>query len=159
MSHGSNGNIVTEGQTYILAGYRIPCNGTVVAWEFCYRISNVIVNFYPGIWRKIGTNDSNASSELIQSNNVIYNASIKTSVHDGCQRVNLSMTDQFTAPAGSVVGLYSGIGPQLLRTNNSSSVTTYHGSGNHSSVNAPVNGNDVNYNIAIKVYLGKYSGI
>ena len=29
LSHDSN--IVTQGQTYILAGYTIPCSGTVVA--------------------------------------------------------------------------------------------------------------------------------
>ena len=153
MSHDSN--IVTAGTTFILAGYTVPCNGTVVAWEFCYRAINASVTFYPGIWRKIGTSDNNTSYELIQSNSVTYNASIKISVHDGCQKVNLSTTDQFAAPALSVVGLYSVSSIQLLHTNSNSSVTTYQHNGNHSSVNAPGNGNNVNYNIAIKVYLGK----
>ena len=158
MSHDSI--IVAQGQTHILAGYTVPCNGTVVAWEFCYQISDATsVTFYPGIWRINGTSDSNTSCELIQSNNVTYNASIQTSGIDSCQRVNLSTTDQFTAPAGSVVGLSSVSVIQLLHTNNNSSITTYQRSGNHSSVNAPGNDNDVNYNIAIKVYLGKYSGI
>ena len=126
---------------------------------YYYQATNASVNFYPGIWRKIKTSNNNARYELIQSNSVTYNASIKTSGNDGCQRVNLSMTEQFTAPAGSVVGLSSVSFIQLLHTNINSSVTTYQRSGNHSSVNAPGNGNDVNYNIAIKVYLGKYSGI
>ena len=155
MSYDSN--IVIAGTTFILAGYTVPCNGTVVAWEFCYRATNASVNFYPGIWRKIGTSDSNTSYELIQSNSVTYNASINISGNDGCQRVNLSMTDQFTAPALSVVGLSSVNFIQLLHTNNNSSVTTYQRNGNQSSVNAPGNGNNVNYNIAIKVHLGKYS--
>ena len=72
-----------------------------------------------------------------------------------CQIFNLSDTDQFTAPAGSVVGLYSNVGTQLLHTNTDNSITTYNQfSGNQSSVRTTGN-NDVNYNIAIRVHLGK----
>ena len=155
LSHDSN--IVTAAQTYILAGYMVPCNRTVIAWEFCYRISGATsVTFYPGIWRVTGTTDSNTNYELVQSNSVTYDQSIQTSGVDSCQRVNLSSTDQFTAPAGSVVGLYSNVGTQLLHTNNDSSITTYKFSGNQSSVN---NSGISNYNIAIRVHLGKYSVI
>ena len=158
LNHDSN--IVTQGQTFILAGYTVPCNGTVVAWEFCYRISSESVTFNPGIWRITGTSSNNTDYELVQSNSVTYNSAIQTSGIDSCQRVNLSSTDRFTAPAGSVVGLYSNVGPQLLHTNNdNSSVTTYQFSGNQSSVNNAGNSNDVNYNIAIRVHLGKYSVI
>ena len=154
MSHDSN--IVTVDQTYILAGYAVPCTGTVFAWEFCYRISAATsVTFYPGIWRITGTTDSNTDYELVQSNSVTYNSSIQTSGVDSCQRVNLLMTDQFTAPAGSVVGLYSNVGTQLLYTNTDSSMATYRFSGNQSSVHTTGNNNDVNYNIAIIVHLGK----
>ena len=154
LSHDSN--FVTQDQTFILAGYVVPCNGIVAAWEFCYRIFNASVTFYPGIWRITGTSVPNTDYELIQSNSVIYNASIQTSGVDSCQRVNLSTTDQFFAPAGSVVGLYSNVAAQLLRTNTNSSITTYQFSGNYSSVTKASN---VNYNIAIKVYihLGKYT--
>ena len=122
LSHDSN-NIVTQGQTFILTGYTVPCSGTVVAWEFCYQISDATsATFYPGIWRITGTSGN---------------------------------TDQFTAPVGSVVGLYSNVGTQVLHTNTDSSITTYKFSGNQSSVRTTGN-NDVNYNIAIRVHLGMY---
>ena len=152
----NDSNIVPQGQTFILAGYTVPCSGTVVAWEFCYRRANGSLTFYPGIWRITGTN-GNTDYELVQSNSITYDASIQTSGSgvDLCQRVNLSTTDQFTAPAESVVGLYSGTGPQLLHTNTDSSITTCQFSGNQSSVKTAGNSNDVNYNIAIRVHLGK----
>ena len=153
LSH--DGNIVTPGHTYILAGYTVPCNRTVVAWEFCYQILNSSVTFYPGIWRITGTTDSNIDYELIQLSNVTYDLSTQISGIDLCQKVNLSTTDQFTAPAGSVVGLYSNVGTQLLRTNNDSSITTYQFSGNQSSVRNTGDNVDINYNIAIRVHLGK----
>ena len=154
LSHHSN--IVPQGQIFILAGYTIPCSQTVIAWEFCYRISDATsVTFYPGIWRITGASGSNTNYELIQSNSVTYNSSIRTSGVDSCQRVNLSTTDQFTAPAGSVVGLYSNIGTILLHTNTNSSIITYQFSGNQSSVRITGNNNDANYNIAIIVHLGK----
>ena len=152
MSHDSK--IVTADQTFILAGYTVPCNGTVVAWEFCYRLStDTSVTFYPGIWRI--TIGSSTDYELVHSNNITYNASIQINVIDSCQIVNLSTTDQFTAPAGSVVGLYSNLGTQLLYTNTDSLITTYQFSGNQSNVIAGNNDN-VNYNIGIRVYLGKH---
>ena len=154
-----NSIFVTVDRTFILAGYIVPCNSTVVAWEFCYRISALSVTFYPGVWRVTGTND-NRHYVLVQSNNITYNASIRTNgtSNDQCQRVNLSVIDQFTAPAGSVVGLYSNIQTQLLRTNTDSSITTYQFSGNQSSVTVnpgAIPRAEVNYNIAIRVHLGK----
>ena len=154
-------NIVTSDQTFILAEYTVPCNGTVVAWEFCYQILNVTsLTFYPGIWRTTGTMSGNTDYTLVQSSNVTYNP---LSVYDPqdpnffpCQIFNLSDTDQFTAPAGSIVGLYSNIGTLLLHTNTNSSITTYRFSGNQSSVTITGNSNDVHYNIAIRVHLGKY---
>ena len=154
LNHDSN--IVTQGQTYILIGYTVSCSGTVIAWEFCYRIAATSVTFYPGIWRITGTIDSNINYELVQSNTVTYDSSIQTSGINSCQRVNLSTTDQFTAPAGSVVGLYSNVGTQLLHTDNTdSSITTYQFNGNQSSINNADNDDNVNYNIAIRVHLGK----
>ena len=148
-------SFVPADRTFILAGYTVPCNGTVVAWEFCYRISGATLTFYPGIWRITGTND-NRDYALVQSNNITYDASIKTNgtSNDQYQGVNLSVTDQFTAPAGSVVGVYFYI-TQLLHTNIDSSITTYQFSGNRSSVTINPAANDANYNIAIRVYLGK----
>ena len=158
LSH--NSNIVTVDRTFILAGYIVPCNGTVVAWEFCYQISGATsVTFYPGIWRITGAYGVNTDYALVQSNTITYDAFINTGGIDHnnpCQRINLSTTDQFTAPAGSVVGLYSNVGTQLLHTNTDSSITIYQFSGNQSNVTMAGNANDVNYNIAIRVYLGKH---
>ena len=157
LSHDSK--IVTQAQTFILAGYTVPCNRTVVAWEFCYRTANGSVTFYPGIWRITGTTGSNTDYELVQSNSITYDPSIQTSGVDSCQRVNLSTTDQFTAPAESIVGLYSNVQAQLLCTNTDSSITTYQYSGNQSSVSNANNNEDAHYNIAIRLHLGKYREI
>ena len=156
LSH-DNTTAVTVDQTFILADYIVPCNATVVAWEFCYQISNAIsVTFYPGIWRITGTSGGNTDYELVQSNNVTYDQRGDGDNIFPCQIFNLSDTDQFTAPAGSVVGLYSDrtMQPQLLRTNTDSSITTYQFK---SSVSNAGNNNDVNYNIAIRVHLGEYA--
>ena len=148
LSHDDN--IVTIDQTYILVGYTVPCSGTVVAWEFCYQINlETSVTFYPGIWSITGTSGNNTDYELIQSNSVTY------SNVDSCQRFNLSTTDQFNVPAESVVGLYSSTKAPLLHTNMDSSITTYQFRGNQRSINNAGNNNDVNYNIAIRVHLGK----
>ena len=127
----------------------------MVAWEFGYQTnSSTSVTFYPGIWRITGTNGGNTDYELVQSNSITYDQSIQTSGANGYQRVNLSKTDQFTAPVGSVVGLYSNVDTQLLHTSTGSSITTYQFSGNQSTVTAR-NNDDVDYNIAIRVHLGK----
>ena len=154
LSHDNN--TVTVDQTFILAGYTIPCSGTVVAWEFCYQIIGVTsVTFYPGIWRITGTSGSDTDYTLVRSNTVTYDPSGDPANLFPCQIFNLSNTDQFTAPAGSVVGFYSNVGTQLLRTNTDSSITTYQFSGNQTSVRTTGNSDDVNYNIAIRVHLGK----
>ena len=106
------------------------------------------MTFYPGIWRITGINGPNTDYRLVQSNTITYDSSINTGGVDSCQRVNLSTTDQFTAPAGSVVGLYSNVGPQLLHTNTDSSTTTYQFSGNQSSVTMAGSNDDVNYILA-----------
>ena len=155
----SNINIVPLAHTFILAGYTVPCSGTVVAWEFCYQRSGApSVTFYPGIWRISETND-NTNYTLIQSNSVKYDPSVygPQDPNDfGCQIFNLSDTDQFTAPAGSVVGLYSNVGSILSRSGDTDrSVTTYSFNGNQSSVQNMGRSNDVNYNISVRVHLGK----
>ena len=157
LSHDNN--TVIADQTFILAGYKVPCSGTVVAWEFCYRISGAAsVTFYPGIWRITGTMSGNTDYTLVQSNNVTYDQ-IARDPQDPtssfpCQIFNLSDADQFIAPAGSVMGLYSNVQTQLLRTNTDMSIITSHFNGNQSSVRISGNSN-VSYNIAIKVHLGK----
>ena len=135
----------------------------MVAWEFCYQILGVTsVTFYPGIWKITGTSGDNTDYALVQSNNVTYQPSVSDpqdpTNNFPCQIFNLLDTDQFTAPAGSVVGLYSNVITQLLHTNTNSSITTYQFSEKQSSVRAG-NNDDVNYSIAIRVHIGEYSGI
>ena len=152
-------DIVTVDYTFIFADYIVQCRGTVVAWEFCYQMSGASVVFYPGIWTTNG--NSNTDYALVQSSTVTYDQSVRdpqdpTNLRP-CQIFSLSDTDQFTAPAGSVVGLFSNVGTQLLHTSTNSSITTYRFRGNQSSVNNAGNNDDINYNIAIRVHLGKYS--
>ena len=155
----SHNNIFVDpvDRTFILAGYIVLCSGTVVAWEFCYQKTSGTATFYPGIWRISGTG-GNTNYELVQSNNVSYDQS-RGDIQDparGCQRLNLSDTDQFTAPAGSVVGLYIGVTPRslLLHTSTSMSITTHRFDENQTSVRTTGN-SDVSYNIAIRAHLGK----
>ena len=105
-------------------------------------------------------NGPNTDYRLVQSNTITYDSSINTGGVYSCQTVNLSITNQFTAPVESVVGLYSNAGTQLLHTNTDrSSITTYQFDRNQSSVRNAGNNEDVNYNIAIRVHLGKHYNI
>ena len=103
-------------------------------------------------------NPGNTDYELVQSNTVTFDPRGTSLDNFPCKILTLLNTDQFTAPAGSVVGLYSNVVIQLIHTNNDSSITTYQFSGNQSSVNNASNDIVVNYNIAIRVHLGKCSG-
>ena len=159
LSHDKD--FIAEHVTYILTGYTVPCNGTVVAWEFRYRTSVATsVTFYPGIWNITGRRGDSTDFALIRSNRITYDPSIRNQISsvDGYQRVNLSAIDQFTAPAGSVVGLYSNFGANLLHTKSSLSTITHKSAGNHSIVtDAKIDGHVANYNISIRVHLGKAS--
>ena len=150
-------SIVDEDDTFILATNRIPCNGTVVAWEFCYQISNdTSATFYPGIWRiaRQSRRGMGNDYELVHSSTVTFDPRVTT-----CQVFTLADTNQFVVPEGSFIGLYmENIAPQLLRTDDmNTSITTFRIKGNISSVNnlQPNNKGNVNYNIAIRVHLGK----
>ena len=114
------------------------------------------MTLYPGIWRITGTSGDNTDYALVQSNIVTYDPRGTPDNLSLCRNFTLSDTDQFTALAGSVVGLYSNIVTQLLRTNTDNSVTTYQFRRNQSSVTVTGNSGNVNYNIAIRVHLGKY---
>jgi len=119
------------------------------------------LTFYPSIWMPSDDNGTNDYT-LVKSSTVTFMPT-RVGVEDGdsfsCQIFNLSEADQFIAPAGSIVGLYSGIGGmprRLLRTNNMrQSVTTYQFSGNRSDVNIN-DSNIVGYNIALRLQLGRY---
>ena len=155
LDHDSN--IIMERHTSILNGYIVPCKGTVIAWEFCYRVAGISsVTFYPGIW-KMTRSTNGINYALVQSNILTYKpVQMEGDSHDSCHRVNLSVGDQFIAPVDSVVGLFADLSPQLLHTRNLSSISTYQFEGNKSIVNITNSRYDVNYNIAIKVHLGEY---
>ena len=152
MSH--HNNRVPVAQTFILSGYRIPCDATVIAWEFCYQRSDIpSVKFFPSIWR-LKNNIDVTNYELVNSSDVTYYPSNATNMYH-CQVFNLSDADQFTAPAESVVGLFSNDHTHLLHTNASSLLVTYHIAGRHASIISTDNVDDVDYNISIRVHLGK----
>ena len=153
--------VITEDQIYILTGYTVQCEGIVTTWEFCYQIQTVSsVTFYPSIWQDTGMRGmgSNTIHRLVQSNNVTFTPN-GVGPSYSCQNYTLPVAEQFTAPKGSVVGLYSNKGtvrPLLLHTDrNNNQITTYQVAGNQSSVSVG-NGHDANYNIAIRLYLGKF---
>ena len=117
------------------------------------------MTFHPGIWTLTDRIwdwtifQWKLQFSLLQSNTVTFtpNGSMP------CQVYNLSETEQFTAPEDSVVGFYIGLArAPLLVTKADSSITTYKVSGNQSSVTVS-NSDDVNYNIAIRVHIGKHS--
>ena len=154
---------VVGGRTFIFANrnYTVSCEGIVIAWEFCYRVFSGVstepVTFFPSIWMPSEANGA-LHYTLIQSTPITFTpAQVDNSTNNIlCPRVNLSATEQITAPAESVVGLYSFRRRnelELLRTNKAqSSITTYQFDGNQSIVQ--VIDSDVDYNIALRVHLG-----
>ena len=146
--------IIGQDQTFILTGYTVQCEGIVTTWEFCYQVLGGLpsATFNPGIWERTG----GTTYSLIQSNTVTFSPSVGSTF--SCQNYTLPVTKQFTAPSGSVVGLYSNLHVLLLYTTNNSQITTYQVNGNQSSV-VGGSANDVNYNIAIRVYLGELVGL
>ena len=157
LDHNINIIAAPVDRTFILAGYTVPCSATVVAWEFWYQISGAAsATLNPGIWRISRTSDDVIYYTLIRSNELAYNPG-GTSDNPRIRRIfNLSDTEQFTVPAESVVGVYSG-SAQLLHTDTDNSITVYEFRQNQNSVNST--GTNVHYNIAIRAYLGKCSEI
>ena len=148
--------IVTAAQTYILAGYTVQCEGIVTTWEFCYQKLNASsVTFYPGIWEITGTSGGSTTYSLIQSNTVTFDSRVGDNTFS-CQSYTLPVTEQFTAPSKSVVGLYSNTGPQLLHTINGSD--SHQCIGNQSSVMAD-KCNNAESSIAVRVHIGKICNI
>ena len=155
--YNMNSTPITQDQTVIFADrhYTVLCDGNVMAWKFCYQLfgNNQSLSFSAGVWKPSGTNRS-GNTNYMQVNSSVISFYLNGSGDASCQRVDLSTTDQYTAPAGSVVGLYSNVGimyPQLLNT--SSNVTAYKFDGNRTDVNIS-DGEVGSYNIAIELYLG-----
>lgn len=144
--------------TYIFTDshHTVSCNGTVIAWEFCFqgRKQSTNVLFYADIWSRKNDN-GRIHFALINSSNISF--SLNGSNADTCLRVNLSEVDQFIAPAGSFIGLHSGSGvlqaPLNGAENVSSNRTTYRfeGENNEYLMN---NRKPIDYYVEIKLYLG-----
>ena len=153
----SKNDIVTEDRTFILDDnqHTIPCEGNVTAWEFCYKIGEKNESFNASIWKVTGN-----TFVQVNSTNITFTPTSNNSEVFSCQIFNLSDTDQFTAPAGSVVGLYSNTGrmrSQLLYTINiTSNIKTYRFYGPPKGI-LKINDKETvisNYSISINVYLG-----
>ena len=161
---------VVPDRTFIFSdsGYTVVCEGTVIAWEFCYKEENkTSMTFYPGIWMPPKANNSSTNEyTLVKSSTITFTPTRVDNDDDNdkisCQTYNLTEADQFIAPAGSIVGLYSnmrGMQPSLLRTNSMAQLlTTYQFLGNRSNVSISIS-NNISYNIALRVHLGEYDEI
>ncbi|XP_065899895.1 uncharacterized protein [Dysidea avara] len=148
-----NGMIITAVRTYILTAYTVQCEGIVTTWEFCYQLTgSPSVTFNPGIWVRTGGSGGNSDYSLIQSNTVTFNPNGTSAF--SCRNYTLPVTEQFTAPSESVVGLYSNLNVQLLHTTvGSGNATTYAFDGNQSRVTMAGKNNDAEFNIAIRAHI------
>ena len=153
----SGSSIVYASRTFILADYQTSCEGNVTAWEFCYRKetgNKTAASFNASVWKISGEN--NDTFAQVNSSYITFTLDNNATDLNICQRVNLSTADQFTAPAGSVVGLYCEGGKmqsQLLWTDRGSSITTYVYDSTAASLIIS-DGQRVNYTITIKLHLG-----
>ena len=127
----SEGSTVAQNTTYVVPAYRIPCNGTVVGWEFCHQIVNVSsATFYPSIWRLDGGNYM-----LIHSSTVSFVPYASTGLTFKCGGYNLRVVnEEFDVHTNDMVGLYSGDSTAQILTmaSSSNSSITYSLTGNHS---------------------------
>ena len=148
-----DGEVIAADKTYILDGYTVQCEGIVTTWEFCYqRLGVQSVTFYPGIWEITGTSGGSTTYSLIQSNNITFDQSVGSTF--SCRNYTLPVSEQFTAPSKSVVGLYSSNFVQLLYAKTGSDHNTHQFSHNQSSVVADKN-NVAEFNISVRVHIGK----
>lgn len=128
----SEGSTVAQNTTYVVLAYRIPCNGTLVGWEFCHQIVNASsATFYPSVWRLTGGNYM-----LIHSTAVSFVPYAPSVLTFKCQSYNLrTASEEFDVLANDTVGLYSGgdNAAQILTVAGfSDSAITYGLTGNHS---------------------------
>ena len=142
--------------------YTVACERTVIAWEFCHGAKDnaTSITFHPGIWMPVeADNNDSTKYTLVKSNTITFAVDQDSDNNNdwSCWTFNLPEADQFIAPPGSVVGLYSNITrlqSGLLRTNRSMAPTSFRFSGNHSVVNTTI-GIQTRYHIALRVHLGK----
>ena len=104
------------------------------------------MTIYPSIWRLINSSDT---YELIGVNEVIIPAGGQQ-----CLAHNISSDQQFSVQTGDIVGVYTN--DVLFYTSNNLSTMTYFYSNNRSGIVTLDGRSAFDFNIAIKVYVGKY---
>ena len=147
---------MTKNTTYVVPAYRIPCDGVVVSWEFCYQLrqnmNNASVTFYPSVWRFI-----RGSYKLIHSSRVIFVPQVISGISFTCNTYKLLSNEKFIVVTNDTVGLYSGDNAsQILTSIASSSTITYSMQGNQSNISC--NAATMEYFIiAIEAQISMYS--
>ena len=159
LNYNMNSTNIAQGKTFIVADhqYTVYCDGNVIGWKFCYQLygnNGSVISFIAGIWRSSGINRSGSTSYMQVNSSVISYFQNGSNGTTYCQRVDLSATDQFTAPAGSVVGLYSNVAPMFSSLKTTSSNTTVYMFDENGTEYNTSDGEVGNYNIAIELYLG-----
>ena len=126
----SEGSIVTQNSTYIIPSYRIPCDGTVVGWEFCHQnVDAQTATFYPSVWRL-----DSSSYKLIHVSSVSFVPRVMGGLTFACTGYNVLMNEQFSVLTNDTVGLYSDDNTsQILTTSNGAGIS-YSMAGNHSNI-------------------------
>ena len=140
------GSIVDQSTTYIIPSYRIPCDGVVVGWEFCYQIVNVpSVTFYPSVW------NVNNNYTLVHVSTVNKPLAGSSGLSIICAQYNLSADEQFSVHINDVIGLYTTNNSLILTTVTTDDNTlTYSVAGNHSIINPTGSGvNQKHFQVAI----------
>ena len=136
---------MTENTTYVIPAYRIPCDGIVVGWEFCYQnatrqnVDNApFATFYPSVWRL----DSSGNYQLIHASTVSFMPQVLSGLTFACIRYNLHTNEVFNVLTNDTVGLYSGDNASQILTANSTvrHMITYSLTGNHSNISVVEDG-------------------
>ena len=152
---------MAKNTTYVVPAYRIPCDGVVISWEFCYQhrqnVNNAPVTFYPSVWRFIS-----GSYKLIHSSKVTFVPQVMSGLLSAmCNKYKLRINERFIVLTNDTVGLYSGDNASQILTSissNSSSTITYSILGNQSNINISCNAATVeHFNIAIEAQISMHS--
>ena len=155
----SEGFVVEHNTTYVIPGYKIPCDGFVVGWEFCVDISLVttydqLATIYPSIWRM----DSGNYNILIHASSVSFMPQQAPSgLTFTCAGHPLPANGELRVLTNDTVGFYSGNATvQLLTTAVSNNLITYSLTGNHSNISTADNGVMLeHFNVVIVAQISK----
>ena len=139
----------------MIPAYKIPCDGIVVGWEFCYQNTDDVpsATFYPSVWRM----DSSSSYQLIHASTVSFMPQVLSGLTFACIRYNLHSNEVFNVLTNDTVGLYSGDNAsQILTANSTINMITYSLTGNHSNISVVEDGvMSEQLNVAIVAQISK----